>query len=79
MRERKRRGNSRYYLFFTLSLAGVIALVIGAWYALRHLPFLELRHIETSGNSAIPDSLIARYCEDQIGQNLFKEIGRAHV
>ena len=72
MRERKRRGNSRYYLFFTLSLAGVIALVIGAWYALRHLPFLELRQIEISGNTAIPDSLIARYCEDQIGHNLFK-------
>lgn len=72
MKDRKRRGNSRYYLFFTLSLAGVIALVIGAWYALRHLPCLELRQIEISGNTAIPDSLIARYCEDQIGQNLLK-------
>ncbi|MCB5265445.1 MAG: FtsQ-type POTRA domain-containing protein [Candidatus Cloacimonetes bacterium] len=71
MRVRKRRGNSRYYLFFTLSLAGVIALVIGAWYALRHLPFLELQRIEISGNTAIPDSLISRFCEDQIGQNLF--------
>ncbi len=72
MRDRKRRGNSRYYLFFTLSLAGVIALVIGAWYALRHLPFLELQQIEISGNTAIPDSLIARHCEDQLGHNLFK-------
>ncbi|MCB5262305.1 MAG: FtsQ-type POTRA domain-containing protein [Candidatus Cloacimonetes bacterium] len=72
MRDRKRRGNSRYYLFFTLSLVGVIALVIGAWYALRHLPFLKLQKIEISGNTAIPDSLIARSCVDQIGQNLFK-------
>lgn len=72
MRVRKRRGNSRYYLFFALSLAGVITLVVGAWYALRHLPFLELQRIEISGNTAIPDSLIAQYCEAQLGQNLFK-------
>ncbi|MCB5255747.1 MAG: FtsQ-type POTRA domain-containing protein [Candidatus Cloacimonetes bacterium] len=72
MKDRKRRGNSRYYLFFTLSLAGVIALVIGAWYALRHMPFLQLQKIEISGNTAIPDSLVARYLEDQLGQNLFK-------
>jgi len=72
MKERKRRGNSRYYLFFTLSLAGAIALVIGSWYALRHLPFLAVRQIKISGNTAIPDSLIYEHCEDQLGQNLFK-------
>lgn len=72
MKERKRRGNSRYYLYFTLSLVAVIAIALGGWYALRHIPVLEIRQIKISGNTAIPDSLIYRHCEGLIGQNLFQ-------
>jgi cell division septal protein FtsQ len=72
MKERKRRGNSRYYLYFSLCLAGVIALGIGSWYALRHLPALEVKSISLEGNSAVPDSLILKQCQAYIGMNLFK-------
>ncbi len=72
MKERKRRGNSRYYLYFSLCLLGVIALGIGFWYALRHLPFLEVKSISVSGNTAVPDSLILNHCNTYLGTNLFK-------
>lgn len=72
MKERKRRGNSRYYLYFSLCLLGVIALGIGSWYALRHLPVLDVKNIALQGNVAVPDSLILAHCEEYLGMNLFK-------
>jgi cell division septal protein FtsQ len=72
MKGRKRRGNSRYYLYFGLYLSAVLALGFGLWYAMRHLPFLEVKKIAISGNLAVPDSLITPFAEDQIGTNLFR-------
>jgi len=72
MKERKRRGNSRYYVFFSLYLSAFLALGFGLWFAMRHLPFLEVRNISVSGNLVVPDSLITRFAENQIGINLFK-------
>ncbi|MDD3282495.1 MAG: FtsQ-type POTRA domain-containing protein [Candidatus Cloacimonetes bacterium] len=72
MKERKRRGNSRYYLYFSLCLIAVIGLGLGAWYALRHLPFLEVKNISLEGNTAIPDSLLINRCNQYLGMNLFR-------
>ncbi len=69
-RERKRRGNSRYYLFFivTLIILGIIG--VGFWYALTSVNFLDLKKITISGNTAIPDSLILKIAKPYLGVNL---------
>jgi len=72
MKERKRRGHSRYYLYFSLYLCAFLAFGFGLWYAMRHLPFLDVKQIKISGNVAIPDSLIYQIAEDEIGNNLFR-------
>ncbi|HPF08617.1 MAG TPA: hypothetical protein PL020_02645, partial [Candidatus Cloacimonadota bacterium] len=72
MRDKKRRGNSRYYLFFFLSLVAVVALGTGLVYALRHLSIFELKSIQVSGNVAVPDSLIIKTANSYLGINLFR-------
>lgn len=70
--ERKRRGNSRYYLFFSFSLVFLFALLIGGWYGLSRLPLLNLSTLHISGNTAVPDSLIIKHLEPHKGTNLLK-------
>jgi len=71
MKDKKRRGNSRYYLFFLLSLMAVIAIGMGAVYALRHLSIFELTQVSINGNIAVPDSLILKATDGYLGTNLF--------
>lgn len=72
MKQRKRRGNSRYYIFFTISLMAILALGIGVFYFVLHIPWLNVKHIKLSGNSVVPDSLIIKTCTPYLGTNLFK-------
>lgn len=72
MRDKKRRGNSRYYLFFLLSLIAVVALSTGLVYALRHLSIFELKSVSFTGNLAVPDSLITQCTDRYLGTNLFR-------
>lgn len=69
-RERKRRGNSRYYLFFFVSLLLVTSTGFGVWYTLTHVNLFALKKISISGNTAIPDSLILKATKPYLGQNL---------
>lgn len=71
MRERKRRGNSRYYLFFLFAMLLVASIGLGAWYALNHLPHFNITQIQISGNSVVPDSLIFSRVDRYKGTNLF--------
>jgi cell division septal protein FtsQ len=71
VREKKRRGNSRYYLFFLLSLMAVVAIATGLVYTLRHLSIFDLDQITINGNLAIPDSLIQKASNSYLGTNLF--------
>lgn len=70
MKERKRRGHSRYYLFFFLALIAIGALGTGVYYLLRNLTVLELQKIEISGNKSVPDSLLNKVLKPYLGQNL---------
>ncbi len=72
MKHKKRRGNSRYYIFFALSLMAILALGLGIFYFMLHLPWLEVKHINITGNLVVPDSLIYETCNQHIGTNLFK-------
>lgn len=69
-RARKRRGNSRYYLFFFVSLLGVAALGIGTWYTLTNLSIISVNKITLEGNVAVPDSLIRQATAKYMGLNI---------
>lgn len=69
-RARKRRGNSRYYLFFIASLLGVAILGLGTWYALTNLSMLSITKITLDGNVAVPDSLIHKATSKYMGLNI---------
>lgn len=70
MRERKRRGHSRYYLFVVLSLIGLIGLSGGVYYLLRSLDVLRVEKILVSGNKATDISLIRKVTDKYLGVNL---------
>ena len=67
---RKRRGNSRYYLFFFIALTGVALLGTGIWFGLTHINLFTLQKITVAGNEAIPDSLIYNITKPYLGMNL---------
>jgi cell division septal protein FtsQ len=69
-RERKRRGNSRYYLFFIVTLLLIVAFGLGLWFALINVNFFDLKKIEIAGNTAVPDSLIYKLAKPYLGMNL---------
>ncbi len=67
---RKRRGNSRYYLFFLVSLLLISGFGYGLWYALTHVNIFSTQNLVISGNAAIPDSLIQKVVAPYMGSNL---------
>lgn len=67
---RKRRGNSRYYLFFIVTLFLIAALGIGIWFALTNVNIFNLKKIEIVGNTAVPDSMILKIAAPYRGMNL---------
>jgi len=69
---RKRRGNSRYLVYFVLILLGLAALGFGAFHLLSSLDVLNVHKIEISGNSAVADSLLRSTLRPYIGKNLLK-------
>ena len=68
--KRKRRGNSRYYLFYFVSLVLVTSLGIATWFTLTHVKLFALKHVVVTGNTAIPDSLIQKATSSYMGMNL---------
>lgn len=70
MRERKRRGHSRYYLFFVLSLVTLLGVVGGVYYLLRSLDILRVEKILITGNKATDISLIRKVTDNYLGVNL---------
>ncbi|NLO43807.1 MAG: FtsQ-type POTRA domain-containing protein [Candidatus Cloacimonetes bacterium] len=72
MKHKKRRGNSRYYIFFALSLMAILALGLGLFHFMLHLSWLEVQHINIAGNLVVPDSLVYQTCSKHLGTNLFK-------
>jgi len=67
---RKRRGNSRYYLFFFVSIIFVVAFGFAGWFALTRASIFTLSKVTVSGNTAIPDSLVYKITKPYLGTNL---------
>lgn len=74
---RKRRGNSRYYLFFVLLLIALGGLGAGVYYLLLNVPWFNLKQVRVEGNSYVPDSLVAKAATPYLGQNLLSIRGEA--
>jgi len=70
IRSRKRRGNSRYYLFFFVSIIFIVLIGFAAWYALTHMNIFTLEKVTVAGNTSIPDSLVIKITKPYIGTNL---------
>jgi len=75
-KNRKRRGNSRYFLFFLLALFLLTGLGFLSWYALTHVGLFALQQVVVTGNTAIPDSLIQTVATPYLGANLLAIPGR---
>ncbi len=69
---RKRRGNSRYFVFFLLILLGLAGLGFGAYQLLSNVSWLNVQRLEISGNSAVADSLLRAILQPYVGQNVLR-------
>ena len=69
--KRKRRGNSRYFLFFVLILLFVGVLGTGIYMLLTNVSWFDVTKISHRGNAIIPDSLITAQVKGYYSQNLF--------
>lgn len=70
MKTRKRRGSSRYYLYFVFSLLGIALLGIGIYFLMINVPYFNLKQVQFNGNAAVSDSLLAKLTNPCKGQNL---------
>ena len=68
---RKRRGNSRYFLFFVLILIALTGVGYGVYAILAHVPWFNLKTVKIEGNIAVSDSLIQSITDPYLGHNLF--------
>lgn len=67
---RKRRGNSRYFVYFIMILLGLGVLFFGTYQVLSRVDWLNVQKLEISGNSAVADSLLRKALHPYLGQNL---------
>lgn len=68
---RKRRGHSRYFIYFILMLIGLAAFVYGAYYLFSTVSWFNIEQIQISGNSTVSDSLLIQATQSFNGKNLF--------
>ncbi len=69
--KRKRRGNSRYFLFFVLILFLMGILGTGIYLFAIKVSWFDVSKISHRGNHILPDSLITAKVSSYYGQNLF--------
>ena len=72
---RKRRGNSRYYVYFIMVLLVTGLLGTGLYLLLMNVSWFNIHQIAHSGNSVVPDSLISSVLARYEGQNLLRVRG----
>lgn len=67
---KKRRGSSRHYLLFFLTLVFLAGAGFGVYTLLSRLTWLNLQSIQVSGNSCLEDSLLINIAKPLLGKNL---------
>lgn len=73
---RKRRGNSRYVLFLVLALIGIAALGSGVYYLLMNVSWLNVKSVQITGNTCVPDSLVQALGKSFEGKNILSVYAR---
>ncbi|MCB5258497.1 MAG: FtsQ-type POTRA domain-containing protein [Candidatus Cloacimonadaceae bacterium] len=68
---RKRRGHSRYFIYFILILIGLAAIVYGTYYLLSTVDWFNIEQIQITGNATVSDSLLLQATQNFMGKNLF--------
>jgi len=68
---RKRRGHSRYFIYFILILLGLSAFVYGVYYLFSTVNWFNIEQIQISGNSTVSDDLLMQAMQSFSGKNLF--------
>ncbi len=67
---RKRRGNSRYVVFFVIALIITVAAGVGVYQALTHVSWFDLHTIQVRNNSYVPASMIEDIVAKYMNLNL---------
>ncbi len=68
--KRKRRGNSRYVVFFVIALVVTITAIVGIYHALLHVSWFDLQKIQVRNNQHIPTAMIEPAASKFLGDNL---------
>jgi cell division septal protein FtsQ len=68
--KRKRRGNSRYVVYFVIALVVTIASVVGIYHALMHVSWFDLQKIQVRNNQHIPTEMIEPAASKFVSENL---------
>ncbi len=68
--ERKRRGNSRYMVYFVIALVFTIAISVGIYHALLHVSWFNLQKIVVTNNQSVPTEMIHDIVAKYLNMNL---------
>lgn len=71
LKRRKRRGNSRFIIYFLLISALVIFAVRGGHYLLRHVSWFNITSIVVTGNINLDEESLKELAAEFIGTNLY--------
>ncbi len=69
---RKKRGSSRYYIFFIFILMIIVSSFSGIKYLLQNIDFFQIKYVEVIGNKNLEKEFLSNISKDFIGKNLFK-------
>lgn len=69
---RKKRGSSRYYIFFMFILILLVSAFIGIKHLVQNVPFFSIKAVNIKGNVNLETEFLTNISKDFIGQNLFK-------
>jgi cell division septal protein FtsQ len=68
---RKRRGNSRYAIFFLLIVIAIIVSGFTATHFMKRMSFFDIEQIIVDGNENLNSSFLEELALEFVGQNLF--------
>lgn len=68
--ERKRRGNSRYVLFFLIALFCTVAIGIGIYNAMLRVSWFNLQKVTVINNQSVPTEMILKITSPYMKMNI---------
>jgi cell division protein FtsQ len=75
---RKKRGSSRYYIYFICIIFLLVASASGVKYLLKNLDILQIKSVTIDGNQNLETEFLTNISQDFLGKNLY-EISKNEV